>query len=209
MATGSLRASAVLAAFFGLTVPLMPVQAVLLRVSDKAARRFPHWYHRQVCRILGITLKIEGAVVRRRAGAARLQSYVLARHPGAVGVGAGFVRRQDGGWRLALRLGAGAAAALRLRRSHAAPSDGRRCQRDHGAARAGRYHRALRGRHLQRRQPGAALQDVAVRAPSIGQDAQPAAARRADAAVVYTQRPRHPGDARRPAPASAGTAIWR
>jgi 1-acyl-sn-glycerol-3-phosphate acyltransferase len=63
MATGSLRASAVLLAFFGLTLPLMPVQAVLLRVSDKAARRFPHWYHRQVCRILGISLKIEGAVV--------------------------------------------------------------------------------------------------------------------------------------------------
>lgn len=62
MATGSLRASAVLTAFFGLTVPLMPVQAVLLRVSDKAARRFPHWYHRQVCRLLGVRLNIEGSV---------------------------------------------------------------------------------------------------------------------------------------------------
>ena len=62
MATGSLRASAVLAAFFGLTLPLMPVQALLLRVSDRAARRFPHWYHRQVCRILGVKLNIEGAV---------------------------------------------------------------------------------------------------------------------------------------------------
>jgi 1-acyl-sn-glycerol-3-phosphate acyltransferase len=62
MATGSLRASAVLAAFFGLTLPLMPVQALLLRVSDKGARRFPHWYHRQVCRILGVRLRIEGAV---------------------------------------------------------------------------------------------------------------------------------------------------
>jgi 1-acyl-sn-glycerol-3-phosphate acyltransferase len=62
MATGSLRASAVLATFFGLTLPLMPVQALLLRISDKSARRFPHWYHRQVCRILGITLKVEGAV---------------------------------------------------------------------------------------------------------------------------------------------------
>ena len=62
MATGSLRASAVLATFFGLTLPLMPVQALLLKISDKSARRFPHWYHRQVCRILGITLKVEGAV---------------------------------------------------------------------------------------------------------------------------------------------------
>lgn len=45
-----------------MTVPLMPVQAVLLRVSPKGARRFPHWYHRQVCRLFGIRLHIEGAV---------------------------------------------------------------------------------------------------------------------------------------------------
>jgi 1-acyl-sn-glycerol-3-phosphate acyltransferase len=64
MATGSLRAFAVLGAFFGFTLPLMPVQAVLMRISGKAARHFPHWYHRQVCRILGITLKIDGAVAR-------------------------------------------------------------------------------------------------------------------------------------------------
>lgn len=57
------RATAVLAGFMGLTLPLMPVQALLLKVSTKAARRFPHWYHRQVCRVLGIHLNIEGAVV--------------------------------------------------------------------------------------------------------------------------------------------------
>ena len=51
-----------LAGFMGLTVPLMPVQALFLRVSRPAARRFPHWYHRKVCRILGIRLHIEGAV---------------------------------------------------------------------------------------------------------------------------------------------------
>ena len=45
-----------------MTLPLMPVQALLLRVSQPAARRFPHWYHRKVCRILGIRLHIEGAV---------------------------------------------------------------------------------------------------------------------------------------------------
>ncbi|MEZ5898422.1 MAG: lysophospholipid acyltransferase family protein [Hyphomicrobiaceae bacterium] len=59
-----LRASCVLAAFMTLTVPLMPVQALLLKMSPKAARRFPHWYHRQVCRVLGIKLTINGAVVR-------------------------------------------------------------------------------------------------------------------------------------------------
>jgi lyso-ornithine lipid O-acyltransferase len=63
MANGSLRASAVLAGFFAFTVPLMPVQALLIKTSPKAARRFPNWYHKNVCRILGIELKIEGAVV--------------------------------------------------------------------------------------------------------------------------------------------------
>ena len=62
LATGTLRAASILSGFFALTVPLMPVQAVLVRVAPKAARRFPHWYHRKVCRLLGITLKVDGAV---------------------------------------------------------------------------------------------------------------------------------------------------
>jgi lyso-ornithine lipid O-acyltransferase len=61
---GALRASAILTGFFALTVPLMPVQAILVRLSPKAARRFPHWYHRQVCRLMGIKLTIEGDVSR-------------------------------------------------------------------------------------------------------------------------------------------------
>jgi 1-acyl-sn-glycerol-3-phosphate acyltransferase len=59
---GRLRAAGVLAGFMGLTLPLMPVQAVLLRASSDAARRFPHWYHRRVCRLLGVRLHIEGAI---------------------------------------------------------------------------------------------------------------------------------------------------
>lgn len=46
-----------------MTLPLMPVQAALLRLSPRLARRFPNWYHRQVCRLLGIRLHIEGRVV--------------------------------------------------------------------------------------------------------------------------------------------------
>jgi 1-acyl-sn-glycerol-3-phosphate acyltransferase len=57
-----LRAAAVLAGFMGLTLPLMPVQALLVRISQPAARRFPHWYHRNVCRLLGIRLQIQGSV---------------------------------------------------------------------------------------------------------------------------------------------------
>jgi 1-acyl-sn-glycerol-3-phosphate acyltransferase len=61
---GTFRAASILTGFFALTVPLMPVQAALLRLSTKGARRFPHWYHRQVCRLFGIRLHIEGAVAR-------------------------------------------------------------------------------------------------------------------------------------------------
>jgi 1-acyl-sn-glycerol-3-phosphate acyltransferase len=63
---GALRGSAVLAAFFGLTVPLMPVQELLLRSGSKSARTFPHWYHRQVCRLLGIRINVVGELAADR-----------------------------------------------------------------------------------------------------------------------------------------------
>lgn len=63
---GTFRATSILTGFFALTVPLMPVQAALLSLSQKGARRFPHWYHRQVCRLFGIRLHIDGAVVQDR-----------------------------------------------------------------------------------------------------------------------------------------------
>ncbi len=63
---GALRGGVVLAAFMTLTLPLMPVQAVLLRLSPKAARYFPHWYHRQVCRIVGIRTTLDGEVARNQ-----------------------------------------------------------------------------------------------------------------------------------------------
>ena len=60
---GTARAVAILAGFGALTLPLMPVQAALLRTSPRLARRFPNWYHRQVCRLLGVRLHIEGRIV--------------------------------------------------------------------------------------------------------------------------------------------------
>lgn len=63
---GAVRGGAVLSGFFALTVPLMPLQALFLRVGSKRARTFPHWYHRQVCRLLGIRLNIEGEVAKDR-----------------------------------------------------------------------------------------------------------------------------------------------
>jgi len=63
---GAFRGGAVLTGFFALTVPLMPVQALLVRLGSPGARSFPHWYHRQVCRLLGIRINVEGAVARDR-----------------------------------------------------------------------------------------------------------------------------------------------
>ena len=63
---GTFRAATILTGFFGLTVPLMPLQALFVRVSPKAARRFPHWYHRQVCKLMGVRLSIEGQVMSDR-----------------------------------------------------------------------------------------------------------------------------------------------
>ncbi len=163
MATGSLRASAVLLAFFGLTLPLMPVQAVLLRVSDKAARRFPHWYHRQVCRILGITLKVEGAVVHDAP------ALLVCNHTSWLDIPVlsalapvSFVAKLEvGGWPFV-------SALARLQRSIFIDRTRRQATGDAAnaimdAARAGRHRRFVRGRYVQRRQSSVALQDVAVR----------------------------------------------
>lgn len=59
---GAVRASKILMGFMAITVPLMPVQALLVRSSPRLARKLPHWYHRQVCRVLGVRLKVEGKV---------------------------------------------------------------------------------------------------------------------------------------------------
>lgn len=55
-----------LAGFLALTLPLMPIQALLLRLNPISARHFPHWYHRRVCRLLGIRLHIDGALSHDR-----------------------------------------------------------------------------------------------------------------------------------------------
>src|SRR5581483_11833127 len=60
----SVRAFLVLAAFFLFTLPLMPLQLLFLRTGSRYARTFPHWYHRQVCRIVGIRLNVEGGIAR-------------------------------------------------------------------------------------------------------------------------------------------------
>ncbi|MGH6866807.1 MAG: lysophospholipid acyltransferase family protein [Methyloceanibacter sp.] len=58
----SVRAFLVLATFFAFTLPLMPLQLLFLRTGSRYARTFPNWYHRQVCKIVGVRLNIEGEI---------------------------------------------------------------------------------------------------------------------------------------------------
>jgi 1-acyl-sn-glycerol-3-phosphate acyltransferase len=53
-----------LTTFFVFTLPLMPLQLLFLRTGSRYARVFPNWYHRQVCRLVGVRLHIDGAVAR-------------------------------------------------------------------------------------------------------------------------------------------------
>ncbi len=58
-----LRAYVLLAAMAVFTLVLMPVQWLLLKLAPRAARTFPHFYHRNVCRLWGIRLRIIGKPV--------------------------------------------------------------------------------------------------------------------------------------------------
>jgi lyso-ornithine lipid O-acyltransferase len=51
--------------FLGLTLPLMPIQAALKVTSQTAARRFPHTYHRLLCKVLGLRVHVEGTIPRK------------------------------------------------------------------------------------------------------------------------------------------------
>ena len=51
-----------LAGFALFTLPLMPLQWLLIRAARGAATGFPHWYHRQLCRWLRFEVKVTGPV---------------------------------------------------------------------------------------------------------------------------------------------------
>lgn len=64
--SGPVRATAILGGFMALTLPLMPVQYLLLKVAPGLSRKLPYWYHRLVCRLLGIRTTVEGHIARDR-----------------------------------------------------------------------------------------------------------------------------------------------
>ena len=55
-----LRPWAVLTVFAALTLPLMPLQQVFVWFWPRMARALPMYYHRLVCRILGIRVELSG-----------------------------------------------------------------------------------------------------------------------------------------------------
>ena len=62
----NVRAFLCVPAFFAFTFPLMPLQLLFLKTGARFARTFPHWYHRQVCKIVGIRLNVEGEVAEKQ-----------------------------------------------------------------------------------------------------------------------------------------------
>lgn len=60
---GVLRASTILLLFMLLTVPVMPVQALLIASRLPLRRYLPFWYHNIVCKLLGIRVHLSGAPI--------------------------------------------------------------------------------------------------------------------------------------------------
>ncbi len=59
-----LRAAVLLPIFAAVTLPLMPLQQLFVWTWPWMARHFPMYYHRLVCRILGIRVKVIGTPPR-------------------------------------------------------------------------------------------------------------------------------------------------
>ncbi len=66
MVSSPVRAGARLIVYLLLTIPLMPVQALLITLRSPWKRRLPHLYHRLCCRIFGIELVVEGNIAPTR-----------------------------------------------------------------------------------------------------------------------------------------------
>jgi 1-acyl-sn-glycerol-3-phosphate acyltransferase len=56
----NLRAFVLLAAFFAVTLPLMLVQYVLIKLGLSQAKTLPQFYHKLLCRVLGIRVHVTG-----------------------------------------------------------------------------------------------------------------------------------------------------
>ncbi|MGI9405570.1 MAG: lysophospholipid acyltransferase family protein [Hyphomicrobiaceae bacterium] len=62
----SLRAILILTAFTLFTLPLMPLQSLFVATRTPFSATFPHWYHRQIARLLGLRIHVNGTLERNR-----------------------------------------------------------------------------------------------------------------------------------------------
>jgi lyso-ornithine lipid O-acyltransferase len=62
---GVLRASTILTLFMLLTIPIMPIQALLVASGLPLRRYLPYWYHKGVCKLLGIRVHLSGAPIAK------------------------------------------------------------------------------------------------------------------------------------------------
>ncbi len=54
----------IIAGFLLLTLPLMPAQATFNAMWPAMARRFPHWYHKALARLMGVHVNVSGVPPR-------------------------------------------------------------------------------------------------------------------------------------------------
>jgi 1-acyl-sn-glycerol-3-phosphate acyltransferase len=60
----TLRAAVIVTAFVLFTLPLMPLQWLLVKLGSPWAGTFPNWYHRRLAQLFGVRLTIKGTPVR-------------------------------------------------------------------------------------------------------------------------------------------------
>ncbi|MEJ2118476.1 MAG: lysophospholipid acyltransferase family protein, partial [Alphaproteobacteria bacterium] len=57
-----LRAGTILSLFMLMTITLIPLQAIFVVTRLPLRKHFPNWYHKQVCRLLGIRVHVSGSL---------------------------------------------------------------------------------------------------------------------------------------------------
>ena len=62
----ALRIAFVLVAFLGLTLALLPVQLVALGLGHPVMQRLPRWWHRLMCRVIGLRVGVRGGLAPER-----------------------------------------------------------------------------------------------------------------------------------------------
>ena len=89
-----------IAAYLVLTLPLMPVQALLLALRSRYARVMPHAYHRLICRVFGIAIRQHGTPSPHRPTlfVANHSSYLDIEILGAAIQGSFIAKAEVSGW---------------------------------------------------------------------------------------------------------------